>query len=237
MQRNFRLLQLSRAVKDKGPLYTARRIIEIFANKLFYKRRILYYADLTLLPNTPYILPKSLRIECVSSKKEISASDIEALYSRRQRKIIEYQFSQRFSKGARLWLIKKSGLLVGILWSMTGKTLEPYYFPLTPKDVHLFDNEIFPDYRSKGINPHLINSVLLCLKKEGKARAYIETRINNISEIKSLSKTHFNAYGSAILWNFFKKNITFHSYNYKTSRMHPISAENKAERNISHKHI
>ena len=69
--------------------------------------------------------------------------------------------------------------------------MEKYYFPIMEKDVLLFNNEIFVEYRGKGINTFLINSVLLNLKKMDFQRAYIDTGIWNKPEQRFLSKTSF----------------------------------------------
>ena len=60
---------------------------------------------------------------------------------------------ERFETGASLWLIKSADKLAGYGWTLQGRTIEPYYFPLGKDDVHLFDFHVFPQYRGQGNKP------------------------------------------------------------------------------------
>ena len=115
----------------------------------------------------------------------------ETLFRYRPKGIFNFNLDERFSKGATLWCIIYNNLLSGFVWSIPQFPLEKYFLPLTEKDIHLFDNEIFEDYRGKGINKFLIHHVLYELKNMGYQRAYIETAVWNTPEMRSLAKTPF----------------------------------------------
>jgi hypothetical protein len=138
---------------------------------------------------------------CVEEIKELERN---SLVKNGNRELGEYKFSTRFDKGASVWFLKSGGEILGFIWSIRKKPVLPYFFPLSNNDVHLFDNEIFIDYRGKGLNGILVSHVLNGLREGGFHSAYIETAIWNTQEQKSLSKIKFEKIGLArkiVLWN------------------------------------
>jgi GNAT superfamily N-acetyltransferase len=107
------------------------------------------------------------------------------------------QLAQRFAAASELWLAKANGDLAGFGWSIQGRTVEPYFFPLQPEDVHLFDFFVFPEYRGRGINVLLIMEILSRLSGEPVRRAHIECTAWNRPQLRSLSKTPFRRYAEA----------------------------------------
>ena len=95
-----------------------------------------------------------------------------------------------------LWLVKVSGVLAGYIWTIRGATINPDVRTLTHDEVSFFDNMIFENFRGRGINPILINYVLSEMQKQKCVRAFIGTKVTNVSEIKSLEKNGFSQ-----MWN------------------------------------
>jgi GNAT superfamily N-acetyltransferase len=112
------------------------------------------------------------------------------------------QIPERFAAGAELWLIKTDAQLSGFGWTLQGRTLEPYFFPIQPQDVHLFDFFVFPNFRGRGINAALVMHILSRLAGEGIRRAYIECAAWNQAQLRSLKKTDFQRYASASKFRF-----------------------------------
>jgi hypothetical protein len=54
---------------------------------------------------------------------------------------------------------------VGYTWTLSGRTLQPYCFPLTARDVHIFDDLIFPPYRGRSLNS-IYWAMFLSISKE-----------------------------------------------------------------------
>ena len=98
---------------------------------------------------------------------------------------------RRLGEGATLWCLRRSTEFIGFTWTVPGKTLKPYYFPLTPRDVHIIANFIFPAYRGQRLNSVLMQHVLHALKTAGAQRAYIETAEWNEAELRSLDRSGF----------------------------------------------
>jgi len=143
------------------------------------------------------INPKWFEINCKRSMLELKDDEIKQIYNARDSRMVDLQFKERFSKGAWLWLVKYNKVTAGFVWTLREQPIEPYFMPLRNDDIHLFDNEIFSQFRGQGVNSVLIDNVLLSLKNQGMARAYIETRWWNTQEISSLAKTGFKRIGVA----------------------------------------
>ncbi|OGP54351.1 MAG: hypothetical protein A2162_03535 [Deltaproteobacteria bacterium RBG_13_52_11b] len=146
-------------------------------------------------------------VERRNSQDEISDEEMERLLFYWNRDIKLRQIRERFAKGAVLWLAKSKSETTALGWSIVGKTIRPYFFPLRRYDSHLFDYEVFPDFRGQGVNRLLVNHVLAVLKTEGVNTAYIETYAWNEAEIRSLSRTIFKKLGEAIKFQFFGKTV------------------------------
>jgi len=92
-------------------------------------------------------------------------------------------------------MLRQEADVLGFVWTVERTPIQPYFFPLTAGDVHMFDNEIFFEYRGRGLNPLLIRTVLAQLRQAGLARVFIETLERNTPERKSLAKTAFKPIG------------------------------------------
>ncbi len=197
MSGRFLLTRLIRYYRRNGVTRTIWEVLKKIKKALFTKPEILYFVDLVTRQRKAHTLPDNFTIQCFRSEEEISSQDLNILFEHIGEKIVRYDVKERFGKGALLWLMKVDGTLAGYIWSISGRTIRPHYFPLTDKDVSLFDNYIFEECRGQGINPQLINYVLDELQSEGLIRVFIETNKTNSSEIRSLAKTDFKIFGVA----------------------------------------
>jgi len=197
MSRRFLFTRLVRYYRRRGIIGTFRRFLQKIMELFLQKPNIIFSVDLPGLKNEKYVLPDNFSVECVKGEDEISIQDLNNLFEHIGQRIFRHQMKERFSKEALLWLVKVNGILAGHVWSIQGRTIQPYYLPLTKKDVHLFDNFIFEELRGRGVNPVLVNYVLAKLKEKDMARAFIETSVANTPEIHSLAKTGFEKYGLA----------------------------------------
>jgi GNAT superfamily N-acetyltransferase len=163
-------------------------------------RFVLYYYDLvargcsTSLART---LPDRLTVARITSQEEIDQQDWQKIINYWKPELTRRNFSERFRKGAAVWLIRSEGKLAGYGWTLTGRTIKPHFVPFGSNDVHLFDFLIFPEYRGRGINPLLVTHILDQLAAESRTRAYIEAAEWNHSQLTSLGKTAFHLLGVA----------------------------------------
>ena len=194
MAKQYYVIRFLKLIKKRGFFKTIGQIYYIIRRDYFQNKFIIFYTDLDEISIKEFSLPGGYAIELKKKMSDISPEDlVEIIEHHSIGKIVKVNMEKRFDKGAWLWCIKYKSKLVGFLWSINKTPMEPYFFPLTEKDVHLFNNEIFVEYRGRGINTLLINCVLFNLKKKGFQRTYIETGIWNRPEQRSLSKTFFKA--------------------------------------------
>jgi hypothetical protein len=207
MRLDHYLFRAKRYYQKRGLIKTLRHTIFVGLRNCFQKEFILFTAELPQLEGREIVVPQGAVIVCREKECEISEPEYEVLLANGGKSIVAKQIKERFGKGAQIWLLKQESYLVGFVWSIGEKPVKPYFFPLTASDVHLFDNEIFSDYKGKGNNPFLIDYVLGELRKKGFLRAYIETQTWNKAEIKSLAKTAFQQLAVARKFSFFGKKI------------------------------
>ena len=94
---------------------------------------------------------------------------------------------------------------------MNGGTVNPHFYPLIKKDVHLFDGEIFPEFRGRRLNPLFVDYMLSMFKNKGMERAFIEMREWNEANRRSIGKTSFHNIGVARKINVFGRNVVIWS--------------------------
>jgi ribosomal protein S18 acetylase RimI-like enzyme len=197
MNKRFVLTRLIRYYRRNGVTSTTWKVLKKIRKSLFTKPEILYFVDLVTRQRKGNTIPDNFTIQCFRGEEEISSEDLNTLFEHLGEKIVRCDVKDRFGKGALLWLVKVDSTLAGYIWSISGRTIQPHYFPLTDKDVSLFDNYIFEECRGRSINPQLINYVLDELQRDGLIRVFIETNKTNSSEIHSLAKTDFKIFGVA----------------------------------------
>lgn len=174
---------------------TIRRAGLAIKRALFSSRMVLFYCDLGQLTPVPVNLPNPLSAERVSTYADLSQRDLQEMTSFWNPKMADRNIRARFEKRASLWLVKSRDKLAGYGWTLRGRTIEPYYFPLGQDDVHLFDFHVFPGYRGQGINPLLVTHILNDLAASGSGRAFIEAAEWNEAQLASLRKTPFRYLG------------------------------------------
>lgn len=178
----------------------------LFARRRFSSHRfVLYYCDLSKNRSVSRVRnwPSHLTVARVTSQEEIREKDWHKIASYWNPKLSQRNFARRFEKRATAWLVWSHGELAGYGWTLTGCSIEPYFFPLGPSDAHLFDFLVFPEHRGKGINPVFVTYILDQLAAECCTRAFIEAAEWNNTQQASLAKTDFQLLGAARKLSFF----------------------------------
>jgi ribosomal protein S18 acetylase RimI-like enzyme len=189
--------RLTAYYKRRGFGATIRRAGLAVKRALFSNRMVVFYCDLAKQTTAPVNIPSSLKVERLRSYAELNPQDFQEMTSFWNPKQAHRNIRERFDRGASLWLIKSGDKLAGYGWTLQGRTVEPYYFPLAPDDVHLFDFHVFPQYRGQGINPFLVTQIIHNLPTIGRGRAFIEAAEWNEAQLSSLRKTPFHQLGLA----------------------------------------
>jgi ribosomal protein S18 acetylase RimI-like enzyme len=178
-------------------LTTLRRAGLAVNRAVFANRMVVFYCDLADQLTDTVVLPNPFTMDRLRSEVELSPPDLMAMTAFWNPKQGHRNISERFELGASLWLIKSEGQLAGYGWSLQGRTVEPYYFPLGKDDIHLFDFHVFPQYRGRRINPLLVTHILHKLAANCGGRAFIEAAEWNEAQLSSLRKTPFRHLGMA----------------------------------------
>ena len=158
---------------------------------------ILFSCELAMLPAPKTGPTDGLEFERKTREADLDSRDREQIVDFWNPDVTGRQITERFGKGASLWLVRADGQLAGYGWTLVGGTMENHYVSLGSEDVHLFDFLVFPDFRGRGINPTLTIHVLETHAGEGRRRAFLEAAEWNTAQLSSLRRTPFQEFGVA----------------------------------------
>ncbi len=156
-------------------------------------KMVVFYWDLTR-PVESFDWPNlrdHLTVEQKNSREEIAASDWNQIVDFWNRKLTEPAFSLRLQHGATIWLLRSEGKLAGYMWSVGGRTLEPYYYPLGAGDAMVYDFLVFPEYRGRRFLPYLLNYVLKEMRAQNMTRAHFDVAAWNRASLSGTAKTAY----------------------------------------------
>ena len=185
------IYRLNRYYKENGFVKTFRHILSRAGEKLCLPPYVLFTCDLRKDVSPLPSLPEGYEVLCRGASEELTEEERQLINKNRGTSKTQKDLAERFGKGSKLWLLKRSGCTVGMIWSLEAATVRPYFWILQPGEAHLYDNEIFFDYRGKGFNSILLRSVVARLREHGLNRLYIETLKTNAPEQRSLMKNGF----------------------------------------------
>jgi GNAT superfamily N-acetyltransferase len=162
---------------------------------LFAGRMVVFYCDLDKQRPRPISIPRTFALQRVKALTEVSAENLREITGFWNPKLANRNIRERFEKGASLWLVESEDRLAGYGWTLEGGTIAPYYFPLAPDDVQLFDFYVFPRFRGRAIHSLLTSHILRTLAAEGRSRAFADTGEWNLAQLASFRMTPFRFLG------------------------------------------
>lgn len=178
-----------RYLRTNGPTSTMSRVLTQLKRLQYWGKHVVYYCDLPVGP------PRAENILIVEVLDAEDRTKIHRVLTHWDEVAATKAVAERFRLGAQLWLAKKDSELVAYGWTIRGKTVSTYFFPLAATDVHLFDFVVFPEFRGKGINSNFVERILGQLSQTGERRAFIECLAWNEAQLRSLSRTPFKRFG------------------------------------------
>ena len=187
--------RLTEHLRRHGIAATFRRAGLAAKRSVFANRMVVFYCDLDARRLRPVDIPKEFKVTRINALSNLEPQRFEEITGFWNPKLASRNVCERFEKGAYLWLIECEDELAGYGWTLRGRTIETYYFPLTSEDAHFFDFHVFPPYRGRGLNALLVGHILEHLAKEGGGRAFIEAAEWNEPQLNSLRKTPFRRLG------------------------------------------
>lgn len=165
--------------------------------RLFLNHTFVFYCDLSRRTTSPAKLPKSLRVERLTSYSELAVQDLQRLISFADSELAHRYICERFEHGASLWLVWWGDTVAAYSWTVRGHAIEPYYVPLAPDDVRLFDVFTFPEFRGRAIPWFLLTHILHNLGGEGAARVFADIAEFNQASLSLYKMTPFQRLGVA----------------------------------------
>jgi len=171
--------------------------------RLFLNHMVVFYCDLLGHTTSPAELPRSLKVGRLTSYAELGLQVLEKMTSFGDSRQAHRNIRERFEQGASLWLIWWGDMLAAYCWSVQGHTIYPYYFPLAPDDVRLFDFFTFPQFRGRAILWFLLTHILHTLRGEGAARVYGDVVEWNQASLSLYQMTPFQRLGLARMYEVF----------------------------------
>lgn len=199
--------------KRHGFRATIRRAVLALKRALFSSRMAVFYCDLDKQSAAPVNMPSSLKIERLGSYAELDPRDLQEMISFWNPRQAHRDIRERFGKAASLWLIKSADQLAGYSWTIRGRAVATYYFPLAQDDVQLFDFYVFPKFRGRAILWFLIADILQNLKAEGATRVFGDVAEWNQPSLSFYKMTPFRLLGMARSFSIFGRNYVSWSKN------------------------
>jgi hypothetical protein len=186
-----------RYLGEHGFRATARRVALGVSRVFRGNSLVLFYCDLPTAQALPLDAPLHGTAERKTSEASIDTVDMQRITSVGYPSLVRRKTLERLERGANLWLWRIDNGIAAYGWSIVGRTIEPYFFPLGPADVHLFDFYVFPEMRGLKINCLLMENIMQALSTEKRQRVFIEAAEWNTPQLRSLSKTRFQKLGNA----------------------------------------
>jgi GNAT superfamily N-acetyltransferase len=214
---------------------TVRRAQLSLKRALVANRMVVFYCDLSqTLPTA--VTSSSLQIDRVESKPELRPQDLEVLINLWNPKLAERNLKERFAKGASLWLIRHEGQLAGYCWTIRGRAIAPYYFPMGQGDVPLFDFYVIRKFRGGAILRALIIHILHTLKAEGATRAFGDAAEWNEPSLCFYKMIPFRRLGVARSVTIFSHKFTTWDESVKTEQLATRKESRRRARAVARPH-
>jgi ribosomal protein S18 acetylase RimI-like enzyme len=211
---------------------TSRRASLALKRFLSSSRMVIFYCDLDKQTIASPKMPDSLLVQRLKSYAELSPEDLKELTSFWNPRQAHRNIRERFEKGASLWLIKSGDTLAGFSWTLQGRTIAHYYFPMAQDDVQLFDFYVFPKFRGRAILWFLIVLILASVKEEGASRVFGDVAEWNQASLSFYRTIPFRRLGVARSVTVFGRTMVFWEGN-KTVEQKQKNKQKNELKNVS----
>lgn len=184
-------------LRRHGLKSSIKRVWPEVRNRILRSRNVIYGLDLYWREFEEHAVPANCQIEKADTRAEMPEGLLKQIAEYYNEELLLDAIRKRYEMGARLWYLRSDAGYVGYTWSLTGRAMAPYFFPMMERDVFFFDVFVFPPYRGRGFNSVLMNHLLRHYKNDGFLRAYVDTLEWNSPEMRSLAKNGFVRIGLA----------------------------------------
>lgn len=169
---------------------------------------VVFYCDLDESKFRPVKVPAGFSIVRLESLSALSDEDFQQVTAFWNPKLASANIRERFENGAVLWLVKSGESVAAYGWTLRGRSIEPYYFPLGADDVQLFDFYVSTKFRGRALHWLLTSYLLHALAAEGASRAFADTGEWNEAQLASFRVTKFRQLGRVRTFRLFGRLFT-----------------------------
>ena len=194
--------------KRNGLVASVRRATLGIKRALFLGRMVVFYCDLAPRKLRPMHAPEGCCVLRIKSLAELGSDRFQEITSFWNPKLAQQMVRERFERGASLWLVESDNQLAGFGWTLEGRAIEPFYFPLGKMDVQLFDFYIVPEFRGQTLYWLLMNRILCTLAAEGSSRAFADSHEWNRAQLAAFQMTPLRALGAVRTYKLFGRVLT-----------------------------
>lgn len=192
--------------REGGASNIYKKIYAKVMHKFYKNKNIIWFYDLADADD--YVTPHGVSVNSYRSASEIPADAYESLKKHRPATVLDRQLQERFGNGCILWTLAKEGVVRCFMWTGVGYAPKGFYFPLSLKDIYVFDAETFKEYRGRGFMPVLSRSVLNDLKNKKYIRVFHVTQTWNRAINRAAKKDYYKKLAIARKYNFFGRTLT-----------------------------
>jgi ribosomal protein S18 acetylase RimI-like enzyme len=185
-------------------------------------RQVLFRCALSNFNPECFQLGEQEQVQRIDRASELATEDLEQMTRAWYPPAVRRQVSERFAHGAVLWLFRSGPALAGYGWTLRGRTIEPYFFPLRNNEAHLFDFFVFPEFRGRRINLILMTMIFRQLAEEGADCAFIETAEWNTPQLRSLRRLPFERIGCARVFRLLGRTVVVWSEAFQRERIEAV---------------
>lgn len=206
------LLKLQFSIRKYGFLGFCEQIIMRTIAALAQNAEVLFSVDAADIDPHAVVLDGMISVESFTDIDKIRSQDLEKLALHMgSNGLLRRELRRFFSRRGVFWLARYSGEPAGFHWSIRAGMEGFYFFPMYERDAVLVSSQVFPEFRGRGVNPQMIQHILVELKKEGVTRMYISCKVDNKANLRSIPKTSFRRIGTVREFRFFGRRLLYWS--------------------------
>ena len=187
---------------------TLRRAVIAARRSVFEGGMVVFYCDLDANKFRPVKIPVGFSIHRLESLRDLRSTDFQQVTEFWNPKLASANIRERFENGAVLWLVRSGESVASYGWTLRGRSIEPYYFPLGADDIQLFDFYVASKFRGRAFHWLLTSYLLNALAAEGGARAFADTGEWNEAQLASFQMTKFRLLGRVRIFRIFGRLLT-----------------------------
>ena len=163
-------------------------------DKLGYHRYIVFQRNLQGAPIEPPDRP-DVTAQPFSGWDQIPKATQSEIESNRRH--FSWDTKEWMARGWLLWVATVNGKLASVSWTLRGSQCDDYFIALLPDDGVLWWTVTLPEWRGRGLGPHLYLHMSAHLQRQGATRVYVCCGDWNTASVQCIRKSGYSRIGVA----------------------------------------